>query len=161
MNKYIKFMAFAMMAVFSLAFVSCEDDDDAPSMGDGKIEVNGKQYSLSPITNEGSWDSYDNTGDFTVAVMNADDVDYYEFEFESSEEPKVGDDFANMNLTLMPLVAAPDVDIEEYSYSGGSAKITSTNESEDEMTVKFSNLKMKCGSNTFTFNGTATLMFDF
>ena len=79
MNKYFKFMAFAMMAVFSLAFVSCEDDDDAPSMGDGKIEVNGKQYSLSPITNEGSWDAYDNTGDFTVAVMNADDVDYYNY----------------------------------------------------------------------------------
>lgn len=28
MNKYIKFMAFAMIAVFSLAFVSCGDDDD-------------------------------------------------------------------------------------------------------------------------------------
>ena len=28
MDLYMKFMAFAMMAVFSLAFVSCRDDDD-------------------------------------------------------------------------------------------------------------------------------------
>ena len=34
MKKYIKFMAFAMMAVFSFAFVSCDDDeDDGPSTG--------------------------------------------------------------------------------------------------------------------------------
>lgn len=31
MSKYIKFMAFAMMAVFSLAFVSCGDDDEDSS----------------------------------------------------------------------------------------------------------------------------------
>ena len=28
MKKYFSFIAFAMMAVFSLAFVSCSDDDD-------------------------------------------------------------------------------------------------------------------------------------
>ena len=28
MKKYLSFMAFAMMAVFSLAFVSCDDDDE-------------------------------------------------------------------------------------------------------------------------------------
>lgn len=34
MKKYIKFMAFAMMAVFCLALVSCGDDeDDEPSTG--------------------------------------------------------------------------------------------------------------------------------
>lgn len=32
MKKYLSFIAFAMMAVFSLAFVSCgDDDDDEPS----------------------------------------------------------------------------------------------------------------------------------
>ena len=36
MNKYIKYMAFAMMAVFSLAFLSCgDDDDDEPANGSG------------------------------------------------------------------------------------------------------------------------------
>ena len=41
MNKYIKFMAFAMMAVFSLAFVSCGDDDDEPDVDikNGKVSV--------------------------------------------------------------------------------------------------------------------------
>ncbi len=161
MSKFIqKFFAVLILAG-SFAFASCSDDDDVPAMENGKVEINGKQYPLSAITREGSWSDYDKIGSFTLAVINGNDVDYYEFEFESNEEPKAGDDFANMNLTLMPLVAAPDVDIEEYSYSGGSAKITSTNESEDEMTVKFSSLKMNCGGNTFTFNGTTTLMFDF
>ena len=33
MKKYLKFMAFAMVAVFSLAFVSCGDDDDESTSG--------------------------------------------------------------------------------------------------------------------------------
>ena len=46
MNKYIKFMAFAMMAVFSLAFVSCGDDDEDNDLGfrivldNGVIDMN-------------------------------------------------------------------------------------------------------------------------
>ena len=45
MKKYLKFMAFAMMAVFSLAFVSCGDDDDEPNKG-GDTGIN-EQFSFT------------------------------------------------------------------------------------------------------------------
>ena len=52
MKKYLKFMAFAMVAICSLAFISCGDDDDelSPSSG-GKgqytFKANGKTYYYS------------------------------------------------------------------------------------------------------------------
>lgn len=50
MKKYLSFMTFVMMAVFSLAFVSCGDDDEPNKGGDAGINekfsftINGKNY---------------------------------------------------------------------------------------------------------------------
>ncbi|MGM9840816.1 MAG: hypothetical protein ACI31D_01290 [Candidatus Limisoma sp.] len=50
MKKYLNFMTFVMMAVFSLAFVSCGDDDEPNKGGDAGINekfsftINGKNY---------------------------------------------------------------------------------------------------------------------
>lgn len=83
MNKYIKFMAFAMMAVFSLAFTGC---NTSPSNNTGN-QVEGEtinseeypspqedessQYILSPSAlYEGTFDGGFSSGFLTTAIKN-------------------------------------------------------------------------------------------
>lgn len=55
MKKYLSFMAFAMMAVFSLAFVSCDDDDEddisseATIVGTWEVTYNSFSTSIKEI----------------------------------------------------------------------------------------------------------------
>lgn len=168
MKKYLSLMAFAMIAVFGLAFVSCDDDDEM-SISNGEIEINGVKYkTTTEITMEGSWnEDGDNEGSFTVAVLNnvggTEDVWYETFYFESDKMPKEGDDFAQMSLTQSPMDDLYESIFDDFSYVSGSAKVKSVNKSKGLMTISFNNLKTKNkkGTFTYTFNGTVSVSFNF
>ena len=170
MKKFFisKVTMLAMMMVAALCFTACggDDDEDEGSLldGNGSIEINGKKWPLSIVTLEGSWGDYHSTGgNFTVSTQNGSYVDYYRFEFELGHQPEVGDELANHDLTLVPAVEDDDDPYHAhlYEYDGGSAKVVGTDKAEGEITIKFSKLKMSYGSKSYTFNGTATLLFRF
>ena len=116
MKKYFKLMAFAMMAVCSLAFVSCSDDDD-------------KSESASPIVGEWIKDNghiyYQFKADGTgVYICLADEPGYdpknpdaviknpvypYPFHYTYSEETRI--------LTTSEECEEHGYDIYEYSVS--------------------------------------------
>lgn len=77
MRKYMSFMAFAMMAVFSLAFVSCGDDDD----DDVDIEPT--------ATIVGTWEITENNFDLKIKEIMGMDIDGWETDEEESMQ--VGD----------------------------------------------------------------------
>ena len=74
-------------------------------------------------------------------------------------------DFAEMDLALTPLIEEEEgsiIDLEDsFKYVSGTAVVTNTNPSESEITVNFDNLRMSNGSSSYTFKGTATLMFEY
>ena len=169
-------MAFALIAVFCLTLVSCGDDDDDDNGGlsltNGSIEINGVTYATTDMmTLEGSWNTDgDNKGTFCITftnkVGNTTDVWMEQFEFTSSHMPKVGDDFAGMALTQTPLETLFFDDYNMFMdgpfiYDSGSAKVVNINKEEDEMTIKFDNLKTINGNHTYTFNGTVVVDFNF
>lgn len=172
MKKYLKFMAFAMVAVFSLAFVSCGDDDDEDvfDFGQTQIEINGKKQTIYPTMLwtdvDGMWGGTGELLDQNIAFLDItviDDLSYdsYFFEWASPYEPKKGDVISNMkNFIMTPDITGQKKDIE-YTYSSGSAKIIDTNVSKETITVQLSNLKMVNGNNSYTFNGTISMQFDF
>ena len=98
----------AMLLMTLMGFTACGDDDEATTSGgvsDG-ININGTDYRMSrEVTWEGSWKNGE--GDFYVPVLervgNTDDVLLYQFKFKSSTQPKVGDDFSKMALSMVPL----------------------------------------------------------
>lgn len=179
MKKYLSFMAFALIAVFSLAFVSCGDDDDDeddPSTSGYKIEINGKSYEINPnqigvIWNEppvGSVISFD-TGKYG---MMSDDSKSYIFGFlawdqeTSYDEPKVGMDITVFGRTVEGAgmydygkLSLTDDDDIECDYISGSLIITEIDKKEETITLKFINLKMGKGKTSYTFNGTLKLPF--
>ena len=76
MRKYMSFMAFAMMAVFSLAFVSCGDDDE-----DDNIEPT--------ATIVGTWEITENNFNLKIKEIMGMDIDGWETDEEESMQ--VGD----------------------------------------------------------------------
>ena len=77
-----------------------------------------------------------------------------------SEKPKVGDDFSKKSLELWAQDES-DACYTTLTYKSGSAKVVSIDKSKDDMTIKFDNLKMAGGEYSYTFNGTATVDFNF
>ena len=75
MRKYMSFMAFAMMAVFSLAFASCGDDDDAI---------------IEPTaTIVGTWEITENN--FNLKIKEIMGIDIDDWETDEEESMQVGD----------------------------------------------------------------------
>lgn len=169
MKKYLYRFLIALFAVVSFSFVSCSDDDNDSGVNSGQIEINGVTYDLSIVTLSGSWDETLQRGEFTVSVNNENNgviiVEYYTFSFENSACPQTGNDVAQMNLALTPLNEEEEGNIIElldsFKYSSGKAVVTDTNSSESEITIRFENLSMSNGERSYTFNGTATLMFEY
>lgn len=155
----------ALLALMPLALISCGDDDDDNNSSSKTIQINGKSYELDPyVVSEGSFDAEDGTGEFVVGVVNqvgnSKDSWGYRFSYTDTAEPKAGDDFSKKSLEMR----AEDESAAVYStltYKSGSAKVVSINKSNDEMTIKFSNLKMADDEYSYTFNGTATVDFNF
>ena len=167
MKKYLSLIAFAVMAVFSLTFVSCGDDDEEPSFGFDQIEINGTKYD-DVYTTSLMWTDFvsmygedyldENKAVFGIGRFNGD---CYTFNYTCPYEPKKGDVISNMkNFVMEPDITGQTKDIE-YSYVSGTAKITDTNVSEELITIQFNNLKFKHGDKTYTFNGTLQFPYEF
>ena len=163
MKKYLYQFVVALMAISSFTLVACSDDDDDPTNNNGRnsIEINGVSYNLSAFSFMGDWNETLRKGDFTVAVDNESNgvinVDYYTFSYHNATCPQVGDDFAEMEEEDGSIIDLED----SFKYVSGKAVITNTNPSESEITVNFDNLTMSNGSSSYTFKGTATLMFEY
>ena len=168
MKKYLFLLIAMLMSVSAFTLVGCssddDDDNDNPSSSN-TIQINGKSYELDTyVVQEGSFDAEAGKGEFTVGafnqVGNTKDCWFYQFSYTDSTEPKVGDDFSKKSLELM----AQDESNACYTtltYKSGSAKVISIDKSKDDMTIKFDNLKMAGGEYSYTFNGTATVDFNF
>ena len=159
-----------MLLMTLVGFTACSGDDDETTTSGGVsdgININGTDYRMSRlVTWEGSWK--DGKGKFYVPVLervgNTDDVLLYQFKFKSSTQPKVGDDFSKMSLTMVPL------DNKGYNYMldgelpyiSGTAKVVSLDNSENyTITVAFDHLTMGNSKATYVFNGTTWLDFNF
>jgi lipoprotein len=168
MKHYFLQITLILIAIFSLTIVSCSNDDD-PTEGGDKIEINGVSYNLSMVGFMGSWNESTNKGTFTVAVDNESNgvinVEYYTFSYRNVTGPQVGDDFSTMNLALTPLNEEEDgsiIDLEDaFKYNSGKAIVTNVNPDESEITIRFEQLKMSHDGRDYTFNGNATLMFEY
>lgn len=167
MKKYIYNLMVMLFSISFIALVSCNDDN--PLEEGNKIEINGVSYNLSMVGFMGSWNEGTSKGEFSVAVDNVINgvtyVDYYNFSFKSVSGPKVGNDFAQMDLALTPLNDKEDGSIgdlqDSFIYTSGKAIVTNTNPSESEIGIKFEQLKMSHDGKDYIFNGYTTLMFEY
>ena len=146
------------------------DDEEETSSSIGVsdvININGADYRMSRVvTWEGEWKNGEGT--FYVPVLdrvgNADDVLLYQFKFKSSAQPKVGDEFSKMAITMAPL------DNNGYNYLldgelpyiSGTAKVVSIDNSKNyTITIAFDHLTMGNSKATYVFNGTTWLDYNF
>ena len=124
---------------------------------------------MTPI---GSWSSTTDSGSFGffIDIVEGNSIMPwpYEFEFDSANAPKVGDDMSkkNLKLSLISDYYTGLINIEA-DYVSGSAVVKAINTSKETMTIQFSNLKMEgsgFGSSTedvrYTFDGTVTVDFN-
>lgn len=160
----------------SLVLTGCsEDDDDSNDLNvsvDGKIKINGVSYNVSSVIGMlGSYDASSDEGKFCVAVDKVINgityIDYYMFSFSNPTCPKKGDNLAQMDLALNPCCDEEEDNDEvlllmyPFKYTSGKAEVVATNPSESEITISFQSLMMSDGNHSYTFDGTAVLMFDF
>lgn len=175
MSKHIKFMALAMMAVFSLAFVSCsDDDDDEPSATGSQLVINGKSYNISfnqtgVMWNEAPLNSIVQFSTGKDGIMSSDGkiftFGFPAFDNDKYIEPKVGLDISKLKYeiseigeTIAEFTLEDDNEVE-CNYISGSLIITELNQSQGSITLKFNDLKMGNGETSYTFNGTIKLPF--
>lgn len=169
LKKYLYLVMMALMATMTFALTSCgsDDEDEADFLGRGKIEINGVTYRTGSVEYMGSMNSWDGTSIFCVTVdreeyIDTYVVDYYYFRFESDTKPRTGDDFSKMKLTLDPWNDSDFSSSDEYfTYRSGTAKVISADTARGEMTIAFNKLTMTKGSDSYTFNGTVTVPFEF
>lgn len=160
-------MAFAMMAVFSLTFVSCGNDDEPGSYMYDQININGKNYASygynMPITYISSWEDGElsillTLGELSDAANEEFDYDYMiEIDCEGGNKPSVGTnlaDYPEIDILIM-------LDGYEYAtYTSGDAIVKSV-KNDDHITIEFKDFKcIDRSSKSYTFNGTVKLSYD-
>jgi len=170
MNKCIKFLAFAMMAVFSLAFVSCGDDDDDKPAGYkfGQININGKDYACYgygfPITFTSSWEDGGLSVELPLGELADAKKGEYDFDYSigiscwGGKKPSVGTDLADYPEIYVDYVFD---ELGDAVYESGSAVVKSIKD-DDHITIEFKNFKCKEESSiqSYTLNGTVKLDYD-
>lgn len=167
MKNYLSFIAFAMMAVFSLSFTACSsDDDDNSSSESNQIEINGTKYSVSEDGLMGDWiEAYEGIGITTFYIhvpISGKFFGSYIFTCTSSHSPKVGDDFSTMeDFEVTRDFGENEVEMADYTYSSGSAKVLSLDKANMLIIIQFNNLIMVYEGHTYTFNGTVKLPFNY
>lgn len=170
MNKHIKFLLFAMMAVFCLAFASCGDDVEGYDVDNknGKVSVAyegavTENYYVNDATFESLYqrvegttkiDSYDGTT-FKVAFTDGDYY-YIYWQFQTNDEIKKG---ANLSID--------GVFFNDASYctddTEGDAIVKAV--SSDKITLSFKNFKFERyisfnKTQFITINGEITFTLD-
>ena len=169
MKKYLSFMAFAMMTVLSLAFISCssDDDDESTSFKFGQININGKDYACygygMPITYISSWEDGILSislplGELADAKKGEYDYDYMiGIECNGGNKPSAGTDLADYSEIDITIILN---DGGSAVYESGSAVVKSIKD-DDYITIEFKNFKCKTSSSqSYTFNGTVKLDYD-
>lgn len=119
----MSFMAFAMMAVFSLAFVSCGDDDD----DDVDIEPT--------ATIVGTWEITENNFDLKIKEIMGMDIDGWETDEEESMQ--VGD---RITFSENGRYSTKN-DTGSWKKSGNTLKVKSDMLDEDAITFTEMNIK--------------------
>ena len=169
MKKYLSFMAFAMVAVFSLTFISCGDDDEdgAESFKFGQININGKDYACygygMPITYSSSWENRTLSillplGELADAKKGEYDYDYMvSIECDGGNKATTGTNLADYsNISIMITLNGGGYAV----YESGSAVVKSVSD-DDHITVEFKNFKCKASStSSYTLNGSVKLDYD-
>ena len=122
MRKYMSFMAFAMMAVFSLAFVSCGDDDE-----DDNIEPT--------ATIVGTWEITENNFNLKIKELMGMDIDGWETVEEESMQ--VGD---RITFSENGRYSTKN-DTGSWKKSGNTLKVKSDELDEDAITFTEMNIK--------------------
>ena len=122
MRKYMSFMAFAMMAVFSLAFASCGDDHD-----DVDIEPT--------ATIVGTWEITENNFDLKIKEIMGMDIDGWETVEEESMQ--VGD---RITFSENGRYSTKN-DTGSWKKSGNTLKVKSDELDEDVITFTEMNIK--------------------
>lgn len=169
MKKYLSFMAFAMMTVLSLAFISCssDDDDESTSFKFGQININGKDYACygygMPIMYTSSWEGGTLSislplGELADAKKGEYDYDYMiDIECNGGNKPSAGTDLADYSEIDINIILN---DVGSAVYESGSAIVKSIKD-DDYITIEFKNFKCKISStHSYTFNGTVKLDYD-
>lgn len=173
LKRYLRFFAFAILAIFSLVFVSCGDDDDNSdaTQNGTQFEIDGKSYKLSSNQVGVIWiePPFGSTIQFSTGKHDMfDSGEIYTFGFPAWDgkdycEPKVGMDLTKLEMKLNGEVinsfTLTDDDDIECDYVSGSLVITAVDKSKETMTLKFTKLKMSNGHISHTFNGTIKLPF--
>ena len=149
--------------IYALALLwGCEKNNDGDIWGNkGQITINGITYKVRAIVGSyGWWNEDKKKGWFTVTIDEEhNDGIYqidYDFEFRSSKQLSVGDNFADLTLRM----SHPERWYDYLRYCEGDAKVISFDKRGSEMTIRFSNLKMSDGSTTYVINGRATVPYD-
>ena len=171
MKSYMKFMAFAMMAVFSLTFVSCSDDDDEPNSKQlyDVLQINGVNYACygyrCPVTYTTDWDLSTHSGTISLPCGRLADAQQGEYDFDymysinlnGSQDLKKGSKLEDFS----PEFTAVDDDYVggSLAYISGSATITDK-KNDTYITVKFENFQFSNGTETYTLNGSVQLDLD-
>lgn len=159
-------MAFAMMAVFSLTFVSCGDDDSGSS-NYGRININGKDYACygyeSLITYISSWEDGELSivipfGELSDAMEEKYNEDYFlSIDCEGGYKPSVGTNLADYPEKDVMIIIN---NYEFADYKSGDAIVTSVKDN-DHITIEFKDFKCKVSSTkSYTINGTVKLCYD-
>lgn len=167
----MKFMAFAIMAVFSLACVSCGDDDDEPNSMQlyDVLQINGVNYACYGyrclVTYTSDWDLSTHSGTINLpcgkladAQKGEYDYDYmYSINLNGSQDLKKGSELEDFSPKLM---AVDDNYVGiGLVYTRGSATITDKKD-DTYITVKFENFTFSDGTETYILNGTVQLLLD-
>ncbi len=156
-RKLFSFLTLVFFFLFSLSFTSCSNDDEPENGSLEYVEINGELYPVSPWVAMLGGD-----GGFTLAVdvehNGIIDVEYFYFEYDGGN-PQEGENLAERDLKS----SSGRGMMEECNYTvkSGKAIVVKTDESSSHLTIRFENLIMEYGSETITFNGTATFLFDF
>ena len=161
MKAYLNLLFVVTFAALGFTLSSCSNDDD-DALSNWSIKINGEVKQLSTlVTMKGEWDSYNDEGHFAVAIDDDHSVWYYVFHYENNDYPKVGDNFAKMNLKLQPLDGT-DIPLNLYlDYQSGSVTVKSVDKANDRIVVEFSNLKLSKRDYSYVFDGVVPVSFDF
>lgn len=177
MNKYIGFIVFAIISVFSFSLISCGgDDDDVFEQEESKSQlvINGKLYNISFEQTGVLWldipaNSVIQFGTGKDGILSAEGK-IYTFGFpawdgEKYIDPKVGLDISKLRYeiteigALISSLTLGDDDDIKCDYVSGSLIITEINKSQEYMVLRFNDLKMSNGRISYTFSGTLKLPF--